>query len=78
MSKTHIIKLDSLHLSQLLDGLRCREKSWRNTAIYLRDGYFPDDSFVCEECSKAEEAESIADHYCSIIRKVEGQMEAQR
>ena len=33
----------------------------------------PDDNFVCEECSDADEAESIADHYRSIIAKIKKQ-----
>jgi hypothetical protein len=77
MSTTYTIKLDSLDLGQLLDGLRCREESWRNTAIYLRDGYFPDDSFVCEVCSDEDEAERIAGYYRRIIEDLEKQMAAQ-
>ena len=57
------IKIDSLDLSQILDGLRLRQESWKNTALFLRDGFFPDEAFVCEECSDADEAERIADHY---------------
>lgn len=77
MTKTFHIALESLDLGQLLDGLRAREESWRNTAIYLRDGYFPDDAFVCEECSDAEEAERIAAHYKRIVTGIEQQIEAQ-
>jgi hypothetical protein len=63
MGKELQITLDSLDLGQALDGLRCRQESWTKTAIFLRDGYFPGDSFVCEECSSANEAERIAEHY---------------
>jgi hypothetical protein len=43
----------------------------------LRDGYFPDDAFVCEECSDAEEADKIANHYKKIIADIKGQIEKQ-
>ncbi len=33
--------------------------------------------FLVEECSKPEEADDIAEHYRSIIRKLQSQMEAQ-
>ena len=48
MGKTFHLTLDGFDLGQILDGLRCRHESWANTAIYLRDDYFPDDSFACE------------------------------
>jgi hypothetical protein len=47
MSKEIQIAIDSLDLGQILDGLRSRQESWKNTAIYLRDGFFPDDAFLC-------------------------------
>jgi hypothetical protein len=68
------LTLDLLDVLQLLDGLRIREESWRNTAIYLRDGYFPGDAFVCEECSDEREAESIANSYRRIILNLERQV----
>ena len=71
------IKIDSLDLSQILDGLRSRQESWKNTALFLRDGFFPDEAFVCEECSDADEAERIADHYKRIISSIERQIDAQ-
>ena len=77
MGKEFHFKLDGLDLGQMLDGLRCRQESWANTAIYLRDEYFPDDSFVCEECSDADEAQKIADHYQRIITAIERQIDEQ-
>jgi hypothetical protein len=77
MAKTFHIVLQSLDLGQLLDGLRARQESWRNTAIYLRDGYFRDDAFVCEECSDAGEADKITNHYKKIIADIEEQIEKQ-
>ena len=77
MGKEFNLKLDSVDLGQVLDGLRCRQQSWANTAIYLHDEYFPDDSFVCEECSDANEAQRIADMYERIITTIEGQIAKQ-
>src|SRR5438477_5401037 len=57
MSKPVQIKIESLDLGQILDGLRARREAWKNTAIYLHDGFFRDDAFVCEECNDAYEAE---------------------
>jgi hypothetical protein len=74
MGKEFRISLDAFDLGQALDGLRCRRE---RTAIYLRDGYFPDDAFVCEECSDPEEAQKIADHYERIIRHIEAQVDQQ-
>ena len=77
MGKQFHLTLDSLDVGQILDGLQSRQESWANTAIYLRDGYFPDDAFVCEECSHADEAQKIANHYQRIIDAVERQVAAQ-
>ncbi len=77
MQKTFQIALASLDLGQILDGLRGREESWRNTTIFLRDDYFPDDAFICEECSDWEEAEKIANHFKRIIADIERQIEEQ-
>lgn len=77
MGKEFQIKIDDLDLGQILDGLRSRQESWKNTAIYLRDGFFPDDAFVCEECSDPDEAERIAGHYERIIRSIEQQIDQQ-
>ena len=77
MGKEFSLKLDSFDIGQALDGLRCRQECWANTAIYLRDEYFPDDSFACEECSDADEAQKIADHYQRIISAIERQIEEQ-
>lgn len=78
MNKTYIIKLDSLDLGQLLDGLETRAESWEQTADYLRTDRIPDDaSYLIEECSDADEADSIASHYRSIIAKIRKQREEQ-
>ena len=51
MGKQLLLTLDSLDVGQILDGLRSRQESWANTAIFLRDDYFPGEAFICEECS---------------------------
>lgn len=75
--KKYRIELEANDLGQILDGLRVREESWRNTATYLRDGYFPDDTFVCEECSDKHEAQNIANFYNRIILNLEQQRDKQ-
>ena len=77
MGKTLQISIDAIELGQILDGLRCRQESWANTTIFLRDGFFPDDAFVCEECSDADEAQKIAGHYQRIISAIERQIDEQ-
>jgi len=73
MSKTISLRLDRNEVGQILEGLQSREESWRSSAKFLRDGFFPDDTFVCEECSNFEEAEGIANYYRRIIAKIERQ-----
>ena len=46
-------------------------------ALPIRCGGLPDDSFACEECSDADEAQKIADHYQRIITAIERQIEEQ-
>ena len=77
MGKQFKIEIESIDLGQILDGLRSRQESWKNTAVYLRDGFFPDDAFVCEECDNADEAERIADHYKRIITSHQRQVDTQ-
>ena len=77
VGKEFQIKLDSVDVGQILDGLRCRQEAWANTAIFLRDDYFPDDAFVCEECSDADEAQKIANHYQRMISTLERQIDEQ-
>jgi len=77
MPENYFIRLSSMDLGQLIDGLCVREKSWRDTATYLRGGYISDDSFVCEECKNEQEAKSIADHYKRLITDLQKQREEQ-
>ena len=77
MGKQLLLTLDSLDVGQIVDGLRSRQESWANTAIFLRDDYFPDSTFVCEECSDPDEAQRIANYYQRIITSIERQIDAQ-
>jgi len=78
MRKTYTIQLDDLDLGQMLDGLDTRAESWERTADYLRTERMPENaSFLIEECSDAEEADSIAAHYRSIIATIRKQQEEQ-
>lgn len=78
MRKPYTIQLDALDLGQMLDGLETRAESWERTADYLRTERMPEDaSFLIEECSGVEEADSIACHYRSIIAKIRKQQEEQ-
>ena len=77
MKRDFVLKLNSVHVGQMLDGLRIRAESWRNTEIYMRNGYHPDESFVCEECTSEYEAEQVAELYESIISTIERQVAEQ-
>jgi hypothetical protein len=76
MIKTYRIELDGLDLGQLLDGLEARAEAWEKTADYHRTDHSPPD-FIVEECNDADEADSIANHYRSIIAKIRKQQEEQ-
>jgi hypothetical protein len=77
MAPTYRIELDDLDLGQILDGMEIRAESWEKTAEYLRTEKLPDgEFFIVEECSKPDEAEAIAEHYRSIVRKIRSQMKA--
>ncbi len=78
MAKHYRIELDKDDLAQLLDGLEIRAESWRRTAEYMRTGELPEgELFIIEECSDAEEADWLSNHYESIIESIQRQMEAQ-
>ena len=75
--KEYVIRLNSLDLGQLIDGLEARATAWRLTATYLETGEAPD-GFVIEECSDAEEARRIAQHYDRILGTILQQQAEQR
>lgn len=70
LDKEYVIRLNGFDLGQLIDGLEARANAWRNTATYLTTGETPTDEFIAEECTDAEEADRLAEHYEKIIRKV--------
>lgn len=75
--KEYVIRLNGLDLGQLIDGLEARATAWRLTATYLETGDAPD-GFVIEECSDAEEARRIAEHYQRILGTILQQQAEQR
>lgn len=77
MGKEIQLRLDSLDLGQVLDGLRARQDSWQKTADFLDSGNVADAAFISEECNDATEAASIARHYSQIISQIERQVKEQ-
>ena len=76
MGKDYTFTLNENDVGQLLDGLAIRAESWEKTADYLRDESMPErDIFIIEDCSEPTEADAIAGHYRSIIKKIERQMD---
>lgn len=76
MQNIYQIKINAHDLGQLLDGLEARAEAWEKTADYHRTGHSPPD-FIVEESNDADEADSIANHYRSIIAKIRKQQEEQ-
>jgi hypothetical protein len=77
MEKIFNIKIGANDLGQLLDGLEIRASAWEGTVEFLRSGEMPDEFFVAEECSDADEAENIGRCYRRIIGKIREQIEEQ-
>lgn len=77
MKRQFKIQIDSHDLGQLLDGLHVRSEAWQKTSEYLKSGYASEESFICEECSNANEAAAIASHYLKIIALIERQVDEQ-
>lgn len=75
--KEYVIRLNCIDLGQLIDGLEARATAWRNTATFMTTGEPPIEEFIAEECTDAEEADRLAEHYEKIIRKVMEQQEEQ-
>jgi hypothetical protein len=77
MGKKFRIELDGIDVGQIVDGITSRAESWQKTADFLETGYSFDDSFVCEECSDADEATKIAAHFSSIAACIQRQVTEQ-
>lgn len=74
--KEYVIRLNTFDLGQVIDGLEVRATAWRHTATYLETGEAPE-GFVIEECSDAEEAQRLAEHYERIIASLTVQRRAE-
>ncbi len=76
-NKEYVIRLNGLDLGQLIDGLEASADAWRLTAVYLETGEAPG-GFMIEECSDADEARRIAEHYQRILANIIQQQTEQR
>lgn len=76
MEKLITLTLNDLDVGQVLDGLEQRRIVWQATAEYLENGS-TDLSDCIEECSDADEAQAIANHYQEIIAKIKRQRDEQ-
>lgn len=75
MGKDCTFTLNENDIGQLLVGLAIRAESWERTADYPHDGWMPEgDIFVIEDCSEPPEADAIAKHLRSIIKRIERKM----
>lgn len=45
--------------------------------LHMESGYNRDDSFICEECSDAEEARKISKHFAAVAAAIEKQIAEQ-
>ena len=73
MSKEMRLLLPRYSVMQILDGLRERARVWRYTEEYIETGYVHE-PYCVEECSGAQEARQIAEHYTEIIESIERQL----
>lgn len=71
------LRINSLDLGQVLDGLNARAEAWQKTADFLATGQITGDPFICEECSDADEAAAIARYFSKIISQIERQVAEQ-
>jgi hypothetical protein len=71
---TVTLTLQRFDVGQMLDGLRVRRDSWFKTAAVLADDDSDFDDEPIEECSDADEARNIGEHYERIIGAIERQL----
>lgn len=76
MARLIELRLDDSDVGQIIDGLEVRAASWRNTYRYLVTGEPPQPFFVAEECSDADEARKLAEHYERLIVEITKQVKA--
>ena len=70
------LELERHEVGQILDGLEQRAMAYDYTAAFHRDEPIPED-IVIEEVNDANEAESIAAFYRSIMEKIQKQYKEQ-
>lgn len=69
------LSLKSEDVFQVLDALESRAQAWEATYRYLSGDSQEEDAFtIIEECSNAEEAEAIAQHFRDIIDVINKQI----
>jgi hypothetical protein len=73
MDKIINLKLPSLMVGQIIDGLRERQKVWLLTAEFMETGETKEPCLI-EECSDADEAKNIAAYYEEIINEIKKQL----
>lgn len=76
MEKVITLTLNAMDVGQVLDGLEQRRIIWQATAEYLENGSTDLSDFI-EECSDAEEAQAVAEHYQRIMDTIRKQRESQ-
>jgi hypothetical protein len=77
MTQLVTIKLSRIQVGQIVEGLKAREQSYRETAYYLETGEVYDIFFNAEEVSDSAEARAIANLYEEIIRELESELSSQ-
>lgn len=73
MPKMIRIELSDIDLGQTLDALDTRAEAYEKTAAYLDGEPIKDEFFLIEEVSHSREARQIAEHFRSIIGKIQEQ-----
>lgn len=73
MPKMIRIELSDIDLGQTLDALDTRAEAYEKTAAYLDGEPLRDEFFLIEEVNDAYEARRIAEHFRSIMAKIEQQ-----
>lgn len=73
MGKMIRIELSDIDLGQTLDALDTRAEAYEKTAAYYEGEPTKGDFFVIEEVNDAYEARRIAEHFRSIMAKIQEQ-----
>jgi hypothetical protein len=73
-----LLRLPSISVGQILDGLDVLIEQWNHTAGFLRTGDFSEEIGIVRECSAAEEAKSISVCYQEIRLEIAKQLESRK